>query len=254
MKRVVFISDLHCGHYAGLTPSNYDMPGQKMYDLRREYWNFYVNTLKELQPIYCLCVNGDLIDGSGDRSGGTELLTTDREQQSNMACECIKVANAKHIRITYGTAYHSGIAEDFENLVAKDVNADNICAHDFFEVNGLSFDVKHHIGGGGSPMNRTGAIGKERIWAMLWNARGERPLCDVFVRGHAHYFSYCGDAEFLAITQPALQGAGSKYGERRMSGTVDFGLVYFDIEDKENWQWNYRLLRASKAQVVAAKL
>lgn len=252
MKRLVVISDLHCGHALGLTHPDYD-PNDGLSALRNEYWKFYAETIADLQPIDVLLINGDSIDGSGERSGGTELLTSDRLKQVEMAEAAIRLANAETIRLTYGTNYHTGVQEDFEDVLANNLNA-IIQSHAIFDVNGVVFDVRHHVGGSQSPMNRSAQITKERIWNLLWATRGERPQADIVIRSHVHYFGFVGDTEWLGVTTPALQGHGSKYGQRRMTGTVDFGLLSFDVDNEENWTWDYHIFRAKRARVVAEKL
>jgi hypothetical protein len=260
MKRVVVISDLHCGHKVGLTHPDFESSNvvngslaHKLSRVRRECWQFYAKALHELQPIDILIVNGDAIDGRGERSGGTELLTIDRNEQSEMAIAAIKEAGAGTTRLTYGTGYHTGDAEDFEFNVAKAFGA-SIVAHDMVDVNGLVFDIRHHVGGSQSPLSRHNAIVKDRIWGLLWADRGERARAQVIIRSHVHYFVYGGDADWLGIVTPALQPAMTKYGQRRMVGTVDFGLIHFDVVNQEEWTWAPHLLRPRAARMVAEKL
>ena len=128
-KRLVVISDLHCGHAVGLTPPAWQwaVDGDttehraKFGRVQREVWDWYSQTIGSLRPIDILAVNGDAIDGTGVRSGGTELLTTDRQVQTDMAVKSIQEASAKTIVMTYGTAYHTGDAEDWEDRVAEHV-------------------------------------------------------------------------------------------------------------------------------------
>ncbi len=77
-KRLVIISDLHCGHRAGLTPpdwqsdfrKNSKTQRNKFAELQRELWQFYADTINDLRPVDVLVVNGDAIDGKGSLSGG----------------------------------------------------------------------------------------------------------------------------------------------------------------------------------------
>ena len=161
-----------------------------------------------------------------------------------MAAECIKFARAKETYLVYGTDSHTGKSEDFENLVQEILRRDgcnlpeDIQAHAWIDVNGLVFDCKHHIGSSNVPHARHTAIAKERLWNVLWSdERHLAPHADVIIRSHVHYLSMAGGVDWLGITTPALQGMGSKYGARRCSGIVDFGLIYFDVVDKENYTW-----------------
>ena len=197
-KRVVVISDLHCGHVVGLTPPQWQQKltnndrWDKFAHLQRELWDYFDNTQKLLQPIDVLIINGDLIDGTNPKNGGTELITSDRQYQAEMAAASIQAINAKHKIITYGTPYHAGETEDIENQVAQLIDADKIGAHEWIDVNGVVFDCKHHIGSSSSPFGRHSAVAKDRMWNLLWTEHEEQPKADIIIRSHVHYFNYCG--------------------------------------------------------------
>jgi hypothetical protein len=236
MKRVVIISDLHCGHLVGLTPPAWHINNDgKLYKIQKELWGFYTQAIDSLKPIDILIVNGDAIDGKGARSGSTEARTADRYEQCKMATECIEYAGAKKIRMTYGTPYHVGQEEDWERVVADNVGA-KIESHGFYNVDGVVFDCKHKIGSSSVPHGRGTAIKREKVWNLIWESRKHQPKADVVVRSHVHYFDMDVDSitDAIGIVTPALQGYGSKYGARQCSGTVDIGIVYFDVENGDS--------------------
>lgn len=257
MKRVVAISDLHAGHLVGLTPPAWRSPlavRPLLHNVQREMWNFYESTLRALQPIDALLVLGDCIDGKGARSGGTEQITTDMREQRRIAATCIGVAKAAQIVMVYGTPYHVGPeGEDYEKDLADDLGA-TIGGHEWAEAHGVVFDLKHKVGGSQVPHGRHTAIARERLWNVLWHERELAPKANIVLRGHVHYFNYCGGADWLGITMPALQGPGSKYGVRQCSGTVHFGLVSFDIQPDGSYTWQPHLLPVRAARPVPVKL
>ena len=66
MKRVVVISDLHCGHRAGLTPPGWqyqendqDLERAKFGEIQRSIWNFFSEEINKLKPIDSCFVLGD---------------------------------------------------------------------------------------------------------------------------------------------------------------------------------------------------
>ena len=229
--RVVTISDFHCGSKVGLTP-----PGYQNDSLQGELWDAYLMMLEPLRPIDILVANGDLIDGKGYRWGGTDLITADRAEQAEMATICIEVTEAKEAYLTYGTPYHTGRSEDWEGEVAKYLGVP-IEDQLWLDVNGVVFDVKHFIGASSVPYGRHTTIARDRLWNLLWAEMGQQPKADILLRSHVHYHNYCGGVSWVAMTTPALQGLGSKFGARYPAGTVDFGLVYFDIDDDGGFTW-----------------
>ena len=243
-KRVLVISDLHSGHDLGLTHPFYDFDdGTTHYVVRRTIWEWYKPLVKRLKPNIVI-VNGDCIDGKGAKSGGTEQLTTDMLKQCKMATKALKVIPGKpKFFISYGTGYHVGDTEDFENIVADEIEAEKIGAEDTIDVNGLLINYLHHVGVSSIPHGRHTAVAKEKLVNQIWAARGEYPEADVIIRSHVHYHNFCGGPGWLGMTTPALQGYGSKYGARRCTGVVDVGLVHFDIWSKDKWDWKSHILR-----------
>lgn len=248
-KRVVIISDLHCGSQVGLTHPDFDSDPRegarhKLYQARRKYWKFYADALREVSPIDVLIVNGDCIDGKGEKSGGTELLTADRNEQCDMAAAAIQETKCKAIYMTFGTPFHAGASEDWEQKVATSVEAAKIGGHDWLDINGLVFDYRHHVGSSSVPHARHTAVAREHLWSVLWAEHDEYPLGNILIRSHVHYFNYSGGYGWLAMTTPALQGAGSKYGARVCSGTVDFGLISFTVTGKDDYTWRAHVARS----------
>jgi len=237
-KRVVVISDLHCGHVVGLTP-----PAWQQNDTQAELYDFYVRKMKAMRPVNALLVNGDCIDGRGDRSGSVELITTDRLVQCEMAVEAIEVAECKNVGIIKGTPYHTGTKEDFENVIAQNVNAKACKDHAWFNIEGVCFDAKHAISSSSVPYGRHTATAREKIWNDEWSKHGASPKADVIIRSHVHYHQFCGGPDgagekiWLGMTTPALQGQGSRFGSRLCSGTVHFGFVWFDVYDGKLEDW-----------------
>lgn len=237
-KRVLVISDAHCGHISGLTPPDYQTR-----DPQSEAWEWYSRLVQTLKPDV-LFVLGDMIDGKGRRSGGTELVTSDRFVQTQMAEEVIAVANCKEITMVYGTPYHTGEEEDYEAIIARACGA-YITGHAFPKCNGIQFDLKHKVGGSTIPHGRATAIQKAKLWNKMWHDHNkEQPLADIIIRGHVHYHEYSGNSRGLAMTAPALQGWGSKFGVRQCEGIVDTGLLWFDIrkgDTLDTLEWHVAL-------------
>ncbi len=238
-KRVVIISDLHCGHYSGLTPESYH--SKLIYKDAEKIWFWYKEEIEKLKPIDILFVNGDAIEGKGEKSGGTELIVSARDSQCKMAEEAILLAEAKNIYMIRGTPYHTGKDEDWENVIADKLGC-KIGDHDWIDVNDLIFDLKHKAPSSMVPYNRNAGVNRDALWNELWALRKGQPLADVYIRSHVHYFTFSGDYRKLIMTTPAMQGFGSKYGKKECTGMVDIGFVHFDIEDKLNYSWDAHIM------------
>jgi hypothetical protein len=256
------MGDLHCGHRSGLTPPAWQLnPADdaepkrlKFAILQRECYTWWIKHVSRLRPINHLIVNGDLIDGTGFRSGGTELITTDRNAQIDMAIKLLRWVGADTINIIRGTPYHTGEREDLEDRVASELQCP-IGDHEWLSVNGVVFDCKHAVGSSTIPHGRATPLLKEALWNGIWAEHEEQPRSDVLVRSHVHYHLHAGGMRngkpWLAMTLPALQGMGTKFGAKKCSGHVDFGFVHFDIDTKGNYSWQAHIakLQSQKAQI-----
>lgn len=235
--RSLLAGDFHCGNNIGLTPPAYQYrqifnpkteehnKRNKWARLQKECWEWYLHTLNLLKPIDKCFVLGDLIDGDGSRSGGTELITTDRKVQTCMAIECIEPIEAGGMSMVYGTPYHTGQSEDFEVDVSRHFKV-KIGSHEWEIINGVVFDLKHHQSSTKNPATSLfNEVVNNREWAIL----NEQPKADILVRAHTHRFCILQMEDCLALSIPALTAYGSKFGSRRCSRKVQFGLVALDI-------------------------
>ena len=254
-KRIVAVSDMHCGHVVGLTPPEWwtrALPAAEL--VQRAMWEHYTDTLAALQPIDALLVLGDSLDGKGHKSGGTEQITTDMRAQVIMAEGALRQAKARKIVMVHGTGYHvSPDGEDWEEVLADRLGA-TISGHEWAEAHGLVFDLKHHVGGSQLEHGRHTAVARDRLANLLWSDRKLAPRAHVLLRGHVHYHAFCGGPGWLGMTLPALQGPGSKYGVRRCSGLVHFGLVHFDVYPGGKYEWASHVLEMEQACPVPVKL
>lgn len=243
MKRILTIADEHCGSDVGLTP-----PRWQQTPLQAELWDAFVGMIEQIRPIDILINNGDFIDGKASRWGSTGLITADRVEQVEMATEIVEYINASENYLTYGTPYHSGVGEDFEAIIANNVGG-TIDGQLWLEVYGVMFDVKHFISASSIPHGRHTAIARDRLWNLVWADIAQQPRSDIFIRSHVHYHNYVGGSNWLAMTTPALQGLGSKFGSRIPSGTVDWGITWFDIYDDGSFSWDTNIILIEQQKV-----
>ena len=245
-KVVMICSDYHCGHVSGLTPPKwrpYTPAWESFYAQWDEVWQEYKRWCDKISPDILIDV-GDALDGKGFRSGGSEQIATTYKTQAEMAADCIMETNAKQIIMVYGTPYHTGQDEDFEDMIVDRLPGCEvkIGGHEFPKINGVQFDIKHKIGSSSIPHGRTTAINKSKLWNLLWNCKKNgQPNAQVILRGHVHYHAYTGGEGWLGMTCPALQGWGSKFGVRQCEGIVDTGIVWAKIyQDSyvENIEWS----------------
>jgi hypothetical protein len=257
-KRVLVIADLHSGHQVGLTPPEFSPPPinhrqERFWKVRAELWEFFRETVDRYRPYDILILNGDAIEGKGERSGGTELITSDRRVQVAIAGAVIKFVNAGAVRLIFGTPSHVGRDEDWEDFLADHANC-KIGSHEWFDVNGRIIDCKHKIGSSTIPHGRMTPLMREILWNRIWAARGEQPKADILIRSHAHYYEHCDHDDCLGFITPCLQGYGSKFGSRECSGTIDLGVLMFDVYANGEIVWTKHLAHGQTQKASAEAL
>jgi len=209
-------------------------------------WKKYTQIVKKIGPVDFLFGLGDCIDG---RETGRHLVSEDREDQCEIAKECIRIWKAPRIVMVYGTPRHSGKLEKWESQIARDLGAD-IASREFVQIEGVTFKLRHKIGRSGIPHGRGTALAKAAMWNELRAARGKDVGAQVHLFAHTHYYSYVGNASWLAMSLPALQGA-SEFGAEEVDDDVDWGVVWFDVEDGA-YDWHAETCVVEQAAGVIA--
>jgi hypothetical protein len=261
MKNVLVISDTHCGHIVGLCKPKWlsaEQQSKAFGKLSVALWSWFEKEIKANGPYDVVIHNGDMIDGKGKRSGGTEQVTTDLEEQSEIAIDIIRgIPKTKDCKIfmTHGTPSHtSEDGEDWENVIAKAVGG-TIKSHMWVEIEGVVFDLKHQPAGNSNvPQGRHTGVAKDRLWNVLWHEREQQPKGQVFIRSHVHHHNFAGSGDWLGMSTPALQAAGTKYGQRRCVGIVDYGFVTFQVNNQQySWQPHIAQIKEQKETIIRLK-
>lgn len=260
-KRVIAIGDMHCGHHFGLTPPEYqESQKHPRGRLQSLYWDFFSQEIRRRRPCDLLIVNGDAVDGKGKHTSAREQITTDMFEQVGMAIECVKECKPKQIVMTYGTPYHTGDEDRWEAVLAEMLRKElgipvKIGPHEAIDVNGVIFDCKHKISGSSIPHGRHTAGARSALWNLIWGKTGQRPEGDIFLRSHVHYCVYEGDPLlYHAMTLPALQGLGDEYGSTQCENLIHFGITYFNVRGKGDWDWHVKILPWSRVPEKVTKV
>lgn len=248
----IFIgSDSHCGHDVGLTPPEYNWQPplkathreHKMYRFRVQSWEWFAKEVKKYGPYDVAIWNGDLVDGTGEKSGGTE--DDEIPTQVDMAVTVVRYVGARDNYFIRGTPYHTGKSKaTWEDMVAAEVNRtyvgdeDRIGDEGQYDFNGLVVSCKHIIGNSASAVSRFTALSNATLKQMLWAETGQQERANLIIRSHIHRCLQIGEPERnrAAWITPALQGLGSVYGSRQVDGLpVHFGFLTLRVASAEEW-------------------
>ena len=244
MKRVLIESDFHCGTHSGLTPVGFrsgEAQG-KWKEVQKTVWNWRETMLDKWRPFDVYFNLGDCVDGSGAANGSVEQITTDPNEQAEMAAIAITRVQAKTCVIVAGTPYHSGKCGDVEKLVADKVNG-HFSGWEQVDVNGRIFDLRHKVGRGSMPHTRATSVMRQWVNNAAWTELGVQKKADVFCRGHVHYglgiFDYAMDRAFFTL--PGYEWS-TQFGTRQCDGFVNIGAMICDVEDNGEMKWKAEML------------
>lgn len=257
-------SDSHCGHRVGLTPPSYlHVPPKtsnhqaiKQYRLRKILWNWFSKEVKSCGKFDWGLWDGDMIEGDNKKSGGIELIESDRDEQSYMAIDIVKFVNAKKNDFIAGTPYHCGPVESFERKIAKEFSSD-LHNEGHFDINGLMVVAKHFIGNSSSPVSQSTAITSAMIKQMLWAELKQQPRANLIIRSHIHKCISVSNPAYnkAGWVTPALQGLGSRFGMIQYDGLpVAFGFLELFVESRDNWGVKAHICPLSYQKATVVKI
>jgi len=221
--KIMIAGDLHCGSIMGLTPSQWQSKRTPVGVA--QVWDWYEKTVNKIKPRIAIW-NGDLIDGPG-KKGAIDHITTNLAEQRDMAIEVIETAGALKNIFTFGTRFHVEDGEDQETLIANHFGGD-IQAEQLLEIEGVRMAFRHHTGKTSIPHGQGTLIAKQLLWTVVHDLQHSDKAADIVFRSHVHEYVdiMCGIGH--AITIPALQASGCRYG-RRYFGYYHVGVLEMDI-------------------------
>jgi hypothetical protein len=228
-KRVLVLSDLHCGNMFGLTPPKYHNHHK---EIQQVGWKFYTENIKKLGKIDLCIINGDAIDGPGKKDS-RQHITTDMRDQVDIATECLKVIPAKKFLFVRGTCYHTTTDRENEDDIAKEFDAE---IHDSrkIDVNGCVIHCKHSTGKGSSVYGSATPLQSGAAVQMLNDISADNIKADIFIRSHIHELIMIKRTPFSLIATPGLQFKGMAYG-RKYASFYDYGMIWMDIRSKKDY-------------------
>jgi hypothetical protein len=222
MKKVLVVSDLHCGSIYGLLPPGFERTdGQgRMFKPRRMLWNLWTEMCKETRGADIVIVNGDLIDGKQEIQRQTELLMSTVEEQVDAATLClrqIKAARGARWYFVQGSEYHDQKGCPAVERVAERFGAVKPSPDDNFgggvhswetidlEVEpGVVLNVQHGVSVG-QGFYRATPYDREGIYSALAGKDGAAPRADCVIRSHAHFFMHLEHESKHIIGSPCWQ-------------------------------------------------
>ena len=249
MIAIAALGDTHCGSHVGLLPPDFkDRAGNRISQnvVQAYVWecfDHYCHRLWE-SPIVAVVVNGDVIDGKQQKSGGIGAMPdlADQRRAAVISLEHLLSGFQERPALFFvrGTPYHVGNDGDDEEAIAEAMHGEE------YEGEGIGYRAKavlnlqvgktllhfaHHVAY--SSVNAVTPLGRE-IGRALKRAYHGAPMPDLLVRSHVHQFGLATIGETQALSLPCWQMPGSHIYKNNAHPIVDIGgaIIWIDPDTK----------------------
>lgn len=235
MKRILVVSDLHCGHTCALTPSE-----NHQSDISRFLYDKWKEMIKYVGPIDVLVVNGDSVEGPNVKDDGFGLITSDVHEQCKMVVELLRPFKDAQFIFTNGSKYHVGTNMNGDRIACMLLDGEWFGMQGTIDVEGVKINVRHSINYSSQPNSRaTAQRGEQTIAAM------QDEDIDIFIRSHTHKFVYSGNERYLHITTPCWKGVDDFITKKSIEKT-DCGWILITV-DGSDFTWEHHIFRIPNA-------
>lgn len=258
-KTVLFLGDMHVGSSMAVSPPDpfvseldTNIKSNRIMSTLYDTFVWMIDRLE--QRPHVLGVLGEPMDGANKLQIGQQSWTTNINDQIKASVKLLKLCRAYHILMVRGSKYHVQVdATNFEEQVARLVGADRYRAYlpesvtldkkvldslsdsaltdyfAYFDVNGKTFNMTHHIGFSMNEMYRTTAMAREMVTMKL--SEDFYGKADVYARGHVHYHVRVGFHHTQGFTNPAWKLPDAYLFRHGQGGTKpDIGAVECIVE------------------------
>lgn len=203
-KLLLVISDLHVGSTAGLCPRGglqcddgvIVPPSNNQVELVKAFDDLVLTALavKNVGSRALIC-NGDLVDGFHHNT--VAITTNNIDRQEAGAIEILSEIAGKFdkVYINRGTEAHVGQSGQSEERIARMIGAEkneqgNYSSYQtWLDVDGVIFNIAHHIQTTSSAAYESSAVMRELTAAMVEAGQWKQHTPDVLIRSHRHRYS-----------------------------------------------------------------
>jgi hypothetical protein len=246
----VKLSDTHVASTFGLWPPDAfsDLEGGKHQQnkLQAYTWECFEHARTVWLPSIVgdlprnIMLYGDLVDGIQPKS---PLVTDDATLQIAAAVMAMKpwCDGAENIWAVSGTEFHAGKSALWDNAVAEGLGAKPDAAGRFASwqrfvcVDGVTFDMAHHIGGSYVESSKFTPLQREWIDQATSAYKTDWPKADWLVRGHSHNFRHVPDDRCNVLALPGWEAKTPFAHRGRRAAPASIGLCVVITDEGRSW-------------------
>ena len=239
-KSLVVYSDIHCGSKRAICPRDTSIPDyrpNKFQKLLNDIWDETIDELHQ-KPRFKV-INGEPFDGGNPKQNGRGQNSTNMAYQLLDAENLLKRIPGQEFVFVQGSGYHvDKEGTSFEEILAEKMKGrkystyyEPTFAEDFAQIklNGIIFNITHHIGFARWAAYRTTAIAREMAALHFMKENLDNP--GVIVRSHVHYFVHVEFVHTHGFTNPCWKYPDKHLFRGGMGGILpDIGCTEIIIE------------------------
>ncbi len=252
--KVLLISDMHCGAYAGLCPPEVkivdSIRGNEMVfnptEAQRKLYDFWTEMCEAQHDVDLVVVNGDTCDGMNFAEGGTHVITNDMYAQAEMAAELLSMIDCDTFLVTVGSGYHSRtgkngtavegyLAKALERRLAWAGRSPDVRFHPeaLVKYGGKRFHVSHTVGTSSTQQYRATALMRDMTNMKLNSDWYKFGSVDMIIRGHAHFYISIDLSDIQGVITPGWKLRDSFNTKVGINVQPDIGYVVLEWGDDD---------------------
>jgi hypothetical protein len=252
VRRIAFIGDTHVASQFALMPESFTndkgnvilaSPGQKM---MLNYFNQYKDKIDELE-CDTLVHLGDMIHGQNHKELGKDLVTSNLNEQKNMAYELHKpLCVGRKALFVGGSGYHQGAGKNQspEQDVCERLGGEwfGAVANVKFAPSEKLWHIQH--GESAAMVYQATVLERDGNFMKIAEANGDLPHIDCFAKGHWHTWAHLHLDQFHAIQVPCWAAwQPTKFGKLYYGKQPKIGGVICLIDEQGRvtvWPFLYK--------------
>lgn len=223
---------MHVGSIYGLAPLS-SIPQDKQFAFNKWVITCWEDLCKKFfNPDYLL-LGGDLTDGSDVKALGVGAITTNLDEQENMAVTLLNMLIGKDTKVygVNGSGHHcgEGQATDLDRRITEALHGTYKHVKFEFDIGEEKIQLAH---GGGSGINLSSYIIKELEKSKLLAQKRKTKSPTILLRGHQHrFFAVQDDCDCWGILNGCWKFPDSFVLKKSTNIGWDIGATIIDIED-----------------------
>lgn len=238
-RSIAVISDLHFGSIYAPQPDAYKTHDSRFLvpSMEQRYLNSVFSWCKGIMNYWkadSIIFTGDLIQGLNKKGYGRDNVTSDLEEQQDMAIQYLKpICKKRQISGVSGTPYHKSSDTEVERDIIEALGGQFLGKMAWIKIKDSDriLNVAHE--GALSSRFPVGALEREAHELLKAYARGKAPKPDIIIRGHRHLFAHIHTPYYHAIAVPAFQ-TWTPFKTTYYGATLpDIGIAMLFIDKKD---------------------